>query len=100
MAYQKSTSSSNGMKMRKVGSIFATAFAALIALSTQRLQLLSPMSLQGKFISKLKQSSTNSCRWNHQSLLCELWLYTLWSLNCKAFKGSNNSIDWPSLLQC
>ena len=52
MANQKSTSSSNGMKMRKVGSIFATAFAALIALSTQRLQLLSPMSLQGKFISK------------------------------------------------
>lgn len=45
MANQKSTSPSNGMKMRNVGSIFATAFAAMVALSTQRLQLLSPMSL-------------------------------------------------------
>ena len=86
MANQKSTSSSNGMKLRKVGSIFATAFAALIALSTQRLQLLSPMSLQGKFISKNSKLGSKIFRWNYQSLICKLRLYTLWPLNCKAIK--------------
>ena len=65
MANQKSSSPSNGMKLRNVGSIFATAFAAMIALSTQRLQLLSPMSLQGKFISKSNRIKTNYFRWNY-----------------------------------
>ena len=63
MANQNSTSS-NGMRLRKVGSIFATAFAALIALSTQRLQLLSPISLQSKFISK-QRVNDKTYRWNN-----------------------------------
>ena len=53
MANQTSTSS-NGLRLSHVGTILATAFAALISLSSQRLQLISPMSLQGKFISKSK----------------------------------------------
>jgi len=50
MANQKSNK--NGRHSGSVSrSIFGLALVALFGLSTQRLQLLSPMSLQGKFIS-------------------------------------------------
>jgi len=69
----------NSMK-RGVLSSLAT-LACLFSTVSSRLSLLSPISLQSKFISN--QSVLSIYRWKHFSKLCQLRVYPLWTLNCK-----------------
>ena len=46
----------------------AVTLAALLASATSKLSLLSPMSLQGKFVGKSLQVTPN--RWKYQGKLC------------------------------